>query len=118
MTTLLQFDRPLVVFDLETTGTNTARDRIVEFAAVKISPDGGRNQLQLRLNPVAHARKLDHVWMVVGVLLLSARQVGFDFHKRALQLSLIRSDPGFLLQGFDFSGKPDYVRMLRAIDAA
>lgn len=36
----LNLKRPLVFFDLETTGTNVASDRIVEIALVKIMPDG------------------------------------------------------------------------------
>ena len=36
----LPLERPLVFFDLETTGTDVAKDRIVEMAFVKIMPDG------------------------------------------------------------------------------
>jgi len=36
----LNLKRPLVFFDLETTGTNVASDRIVEIALVKVMPDG------------------------------------------------------------------------------
>ena len=36
----LNLKRPLAFFDLETTGTNVAADRIVEIAIVKIYPDG------------------------------------------------------------------------------
>lgn len=36
----LNLKRPLAFFDLETTGTDIARDRIVEIAIVKIMPDG------------------------------------------------------------------------------
>lgn len=32
----LELGRPLVAFDLETTGLDTKRDRIVEFAAVRV----------------------------------------------------------------------------------
>jgi DNA polymerase-3 subunit epsilon len=47
----LQLARPLVVFDLETTGTNPRSDRIVEIACLKIFPDGSREQWVRRLNP-------------------------------------------------------------------
>ena len=40
----LQLTRPLVVFDLETTGANVYRDRIVEFAGVTLYPDGHRER--------------------------------------------------------------------------
>ena len=40
MTLELKLDRPLVVFDIESTGVNPRQDRIIELAAVKINPDG------------------------------------------------------------------------------
>ncbi len=36
----LKLTRPLVFFDLETTGTNITHDRIVEISIVKLMPDG------------------------------------------------------------------------------
>lgn len=36
----LQLKRPIVFFDLETTGTNVTQDRIVEISMVKVLPDG------------------------------------------------------------------------------
>ena len=36
----IQLNRPLVVFDIESTGISPRRDRIVELAAVKVNPDG------------------------------------------------------------------------------
>lgn len=50
----LNLSRPLVVFDLETTGTNIVRDRIVEISAVKLMPDGTRIEKTKRLNPEMH----------------------------------------------------------------
>ncbi len=44
-------DRPLVFFDLETTGTNVLTDRIVELTLVKLYPDGQREVKTRRLNP-------------------------------------------------------------------
>lgn len=37
---MLHLKRPLVFLDLETTGTDVAKDRIVEIAFVKVMPDG------------------------------------------------------------------------------
>ena len=48
---LLPLSRPIVVFDLETTGPNSRTDRIVEVAGVKIYPDGRRETWVRRLNP-------------------------------------------------------------------
>ncbi len=48
---LLPLDRPLVVYDTETTGTNSRSDRIIEIACLKVHPDGRREQFVRRLNP-------------------------------------------------------------------
>ncbi len=47
----LKLERPLIIFDLETTGTDPQRDRIVEMAAIKIWPDGRREEKTRRFNP-------------------------------------------------------------------
>jgi DNA polymerase III subunit epsilon len=49
--TILPLDRPLVVFDTETTGTNPRTDRIIEIACVKVHPDGRRETWERRLDP-------------------------------------------------------------------
>src|ERR1700744_6432072 len=36
----LNLKRPLAFFDLEATGTNIGRDRIVEISIIKLNPDG------------------------------------------------------------------------------
>lgn len=48
---MLKLSRPLVVFDIESTGTSPRRDRIIELAAVKISPDGSETEKCWLLNP-------------------------------------------------------------------
>ena len=47
----LKLEKPLVFFDLETTGTNIAADRIVEISMVKVMPDGEQVIKTLRVNP-------------------------------------------------------------------
>ena len=47
----LNLKRPLVFFDLETTGVDTAKDRIVEISMVKIMPDGEEIIRTRRINP-------------------------------------------------------------------
>jgi len=47
----LTLKRPIVFFDLETTGTDHAKDRIIELACVKLNPDGTRDTFVRRLNP-------------------------------------------------------------------
>lgn len=48
---MLELTRPLVVFDIESTGTNPSRDRIVELAVMKIFPDGKIQNTVRRLYP-------------------------------------------------------------------
>lgn len=47
----LNIQRPLAFFDLETTGINVAKDRIVEIAILKIQADGKEVQYKKRVNP-------------------------------------------------------------------
>src|ERR1039458_6622001 len=47
----LSLIRPLVFFDLETTGTIVGIDRIVELAVVKLWPNGARTEHEWRFNP-------------------------------------------------------------------
>ena len=47
----LNLKRPIIFFDLETTGVDTARDRIVEISMIKIMPDGEEITRTRRLNP-------------------------------------------------------------------
>ncbi|MEP0367251.1 MAG: 3'-5' exonuclease [Cyclobacteriaceae bacterium] len=48
---MLNLKNPLVVFDLETTGTNVSKDRIVEMALIKVMPDGSVEEKCRRINP-------------------------------------------------------------------
>lgn len=47
----LNLKRPIIFFDLETTGTNVTHDRIVEISAIKIMPDGSEVVRTRRINP-------------------------------------------------------------------
>jgi len=48
---MLKLERPIVVFDLETTGVDTNTARIVEIAVIKILPDRTREEKSYRINP-------------------------------------------------------------------
>jgi len=48
----LSLTRPLAFLDLETTGTNTAKDRIVEIAVLKLMPDGNIHEKESLVNPM------------------------------------------------------------------
>lgn len=47
----LTLTRPLVFFDLETTGTDIQNDRIIEISLVKIYPDQKEEITTFRVNP-------------------------------------------------------------------
>ena len=47
----MNLDRPLVVFDLETTGLFPKKDRIIELGAIKVMPDGTEEAQCWLLNP-------------------------------------------------------------------
>ncbi len=47
----LNLAKPLVFFDLETTGINVSKDRIVEICVLKVMPDGTENIKTWRVNP-------------------------------------------------------------------
>ena len=47
----IQLDRPLAVFDIESTGVNAEHDRIVEIAVLKVFPDGTSRSNVRRVNP-------------------------------------------------------------------
>lgn len=47
----LNLQRPVVFFDLETTGTNILEDRIVEISLIKVNPDGSEIERTRRINP-------------------------------------------------------------------
>lgn len=48
----MKLERPLACFDLETTGVDTRKDRIVEIAIIKINADGSRENKTTRINPL------------------------------------------------------------------
>lgn len=50
----LNITKPVMFFDLETTGTNIMTDRVVEISMIKVMPDGSDVQRTLRVNPERH----------------------------------------------------------------
>ena len=48
---LLKLDKPLVIFDIETTGISISADKIVDLAYIKLWPDGRIKKEDILLNP-------------------------------------------------------------------
>ena len=48
---VLKLNRPIVFFDLETTGVNIAKDRIVEISILKVYPNGNKESKTWLVNP-------------------------------------------------------------------
>ena len=61
----LNLTKPIVFFDLETTGTNITSDRIVEISYIKVFPDGREESKTMRINPERHipeeATRVHHI---------------------------------------------------------
>ncbi|MCG8235609.1 3'-5' exonuclease [Tenacibaculum finnmarkense] len=47
----LNLTRPIIFFDLETTGINIAKDRVVEIAILKVFPNGNKESKTWLVNP-------------------------------------------------------------------
>ena len=47
----LNLVKPIIFFDLETTGVDTSRDRIVEISMIKVGVDGSKQIKTRRINP-------------------------------------------------------------------
>lgn len=50
----LNLKNPIIFFDLETTGVDVAKDRIVELCYIKVFPNGNEESKTMRLNPGMH----------------------------------------------------------------
>lgn len=50
----LNLERPIVFFDLETTGVDIVHDRIVEICLLKVYPNGNQESKVMRINPGRH----------------------------------------------------------------
>lgn len=48
---MIKTNKPIAVFDLETTGLDVSNDRIVEIAILRVTPDGTETYFTKRVNP-------------------------------------------------------------------
>lgn len=95
----LQLNKPIAVFDIEATGIQIGKDRIVEIAILKVHPDGTQDTFQSRVNPempipleiseihgiydvdVLEEKKLDEVGPQIVSFLEGADLVGYNCKK-------------------------------------
>jgi DNA polymerase-3 subunit epsilon len=100
----LRLDRPLVCFDLETTGTDVNRDRIVQIGLIRVEPDGDRRSFESLVNPqvpipaaatavhgitdadVADQPTLDRLASEISELFAGADLLGFNSNRFDLPL--------------------------------
>lgn len=54
----LNLKKPLVVFDLETTGLDMVNDRVIQLSYIKVYPDGKESRGDLLINPGKHIPEL------------------------------------------------------------
>ena len=50
----LNLKNPIIFFDLETTGVDVSKDRIVEICYIKVWPNGNEVSRTMRINPGMH----------------------------------------------------------------
>jgi DNA polymerase-3 subunit epsilon len=50
----LNLKNPIIFFDLETTGLDIAKDRIVELCYIRVEPNGNEEAKSMRINPEIH----------------------------------------------------------------
>ncbi len=90
----LNLKRPIIFFDLETTGVDTSRDRIVEISMIKIMPGGEEIVKTRRLNPGMHIP--EEATAVHGIT--------DDDVKDCPTFAQIAKSLGQFVQGCDFGG--------------
>lgn len=57
----LQLEKPIIFFDLETTGVNVGQDHIVEMCLHKVMPDNSEETRVYRVRPVDQSGKTVHI---------------------------------------------------------
>ena len=115
--TQLKLHRPICFFDLETTGINVAKDRIVEIAVLKVFPNGNKESKTWLVNPtipipeettaihgitdekIANEPTFDQLAIEISELIHNCDLAGFNSNK--FDIPLLAEE--FLRVGIDFS---------------
>ena len=50
----LNLTKPIIFFDIESTGVNVGQDKIIEICLLKVFPDGKQEIRTYRINPERH----------------------------------------------------------------
>jgi len=113
----IQLKRPIVTFDIESTGLNVSKDRIIEIAILKVHPDGKEETFESLVNPKTEiSREIEELTGIsnedvkgqpefseiatdVLQFIDGCDLVGYNFHK--LDIPLLAEE--FLRVGIDFN---------------
>ena len=119
----LNLTKPLCVFDLETTGINTAKDRIVEISIIRVEPGGKENIYTWKVNPgmpippeataihgigdedVKDAPRFEQIALEVFELIKDADLAGFNSNR--FDVPLLAEE--LLRAGIDFDLKTNHM---------
>ncbi len=112
----IQLTRPIITFDVESTGLNVSKDRIIEIAILKIHPDGKEEEYESMVDPemeipkeieeltgiknsdVKGQPKFSEIAKDILAFIEGCDLVGYNFHK--LDIPLLAEE--FLRVGIDF----------------
>lgn len=122
----LELQRPLVVFDVESTGTDPARDRIIDLAVIRLEPDGSRSAREFRFNPempippsatAIHGITDEEVRNAPRFVDRAAEVEGWFHNADLLGFNLARFDVPILLAEFRRANHPFSIRGRYLVDA-
>ncbi len=121
----LRLNRPLVFFDLETTGLDFERDRIVQFAFLKITPDQSRHEWTGLVNPgISIPREASEVHHISDDM-VKDKPMFCDYAKKIIEFladcdlagfNIVRFDIPFLQTELKRCGYVYHTERLRIID--
>ncbi|MDP2088937.1 MAG: exonuclease domain-containing protein [Flavobacteriaceae bacterium] len=116
----LKLEKPIIFFDLETTGIDIARDRIVEISILKIFPNGNKESKTWLVNPemeipassiaihgitnekVANEPTFKEIVLDVNTLIDGCDFAGFNSNRFDIPIlaeEMLRSDVEFSMEG-------------------
>lgn len=90
----LKLSNPIIFFDLETTGIDVVKDRIVEISLVKVMPDGTEEIKTRRINP----------GMPIPVVATAVHGISDDDVKDCPSFKLIAKSLAQYIEGCDLAG--------------